>query len=78
MANVEHLKILGQGIDTWNTWRKAHRDVRPDFSGAFLMHANLRGADLRGADFTGADLRRTDFTGQETRVYKVSLFARAS
>ena len=32
MANPEHLKILKQGVEKWNTWRKTHPIVEPDLS----------------------------------------------
>ena len=34
MANQEHLDLLQHSIDTWNTWRKEHQDIQPDFSEA--------------------------------------------
>ena len=33
MANDEHLKILGQGVDVWNKWRKDDLSIKPDLSG---------------------------------------------
>ena len=42
MANPEHLAILKQGVDAWNTWRREHPLVRPDFGGANLREAHLR------------------------------------
>jgi hypothetical protein len=44
MANLEHLKILGQGVETWNAWRDEHRDLSPDLSRADLSKAALREA----------------------------------
>jgi hypothetical protein len=41
MANPEHLAILNQGVESWNSWRSAE-------SGTFV--------DLTGADFSGAGL----------------------
>ncbi len=49
MANPEHLDLLTQGVEQWNTWRQKHRDVRADLSGA-----NLSGADLSRANLSGA------------------------
>jgi len=62
MANPEHLKILKQGVEAWNEWRRRNphliRDPSwPDLSQADLRGANLRGAKLDGALFTQADLR---------------------
>ena len=78
MANEEHVKILKQGFEVWNKWRKENRGVSPDLSGAnlskarlsgtdlsgaILMRTNLRGAILRGVDLNGADLIRADLRG---------------
>ena len=32
MANRKHLRILKQGVETWNAWRKQYEDIilRPD------------------------------------------------
>jgi len=60
MANPEHLQILMQGVDAWNKWMMEIPHILPDFEGADLNGANLRGADLTWADFRGADLSRTD------------------
>ena len=54
MAHQEHLDLLHQGIDSWNTWRKAHQDIQPDFSEADLSYADLHGADLSYADLNHA------------------------
>lgn len=54
MANPEHLKILKQGIEAWNIWRKENPDIRPD-----LRTANLFRADLRHANFSDTDLHST-------------------
>ena len=34
MANEEHVKILEQGVEAWNSWRDENPDVLPDFRGA--------------------------------------------
>jgi len=55
MANQEHVKILKQGVEVWNHWRKAYPNIRPDLSGE-----NLRGAKLGGAILTMAKLDRAN------------------
>ena len=45
MANKEHLRILEQGVEAWNQWRKEAPDICPC----------LDGADLRGLDFSLPD-----------------------
>ena len=80
MANPEHLAFLKRGVKEWTAWRKEHRDVRPNLSGADLRGAELNGADLRGAslifvhlseaqlrtaDLRGADLSEADLRGAD-------------
>lgn len=48
MANPKHLKILRQGVETWNQWRRDHPNVVPDLHGANLREANLVGAGFEG------------------------------
>lgn len=60
MANNEHLKILKQGVEAWNEWRKQHA-VIPDLSEISLIGADFSGADLKWVNFTGANLSGGDF-----------------
>lgn len=67
MANPKHLKILKQGVDVWNKWRRDHPGIIPnlkkaDLAGAFLVMANLIGANLSEANLIGADLRMANLT----------------
>jgi hypothetical protein len=52
MANPEHLAILQQGPQVWNSWRKEHPDIVPD-----LGWADLRALDLSRVNFARAHLR---------------------
>jgi len=63
MANEEHLKLLKQGVATWNHWWSKNSQVEPDLSGANLERANLRGANLYNANLYGANLRASDLRG---------------
>lgn len=58
MANPDHLKILKQGVEAWNAWRKPFLEEH-DYS----RHAELSNADLAGVDLEGADLLTADLTG---------------
>jgi uncharacterized protein YjbI with pentapeptide repeats len=63
MANKEHLKILEQGVEVWNEWRKDHPDTEPNFVEAYLRKANLAEVDLSAANLTNADLRGATLIG---------------
>jgi uncharacterized protein YjbI with pentapeptide repeats len=63
MANKEHVALLEQGADVWNTWRKANPDIKADLSGAGLAGANLTGANLTGAFLIGTYLGRANLSG---------------
>jgi TIR domain-containing protein/pentapeptide repeat protein len=56
MANPEHLKILKQGVEHWNQWRKENPEIKLDLSGAELRGAILFQADLREVDLSEANL----------------------
>src|SRR5260221_321628 len=56
MADQQQLDLLRQGVDTWNTWRKQHREVRLNLSGANLSQATLWEANLSAADLSDAHL----------------------
>lgn len=62
MANENHLKILKQGVEVWNEWRKNNPDEIPD----------LRKADLRRMDLTGADFREANLI--EANLFKADLY----
>ena len=59
MANEQHLKLIKQGVRTWNAWRdKEDRDVHPDLEGV-----DLSGPDLNGVDFSFTNLNRANLQG---------------
>jgi Pentapeptide repeats (8 copies) len=80
MANEEHLRVLRQGVEAWNTWRKDNPETKPDLRKANLLGADLYAADLYGAVLYRADLSRaklvgTDFTNADLtgcRIYGIS------
>jgi hypothetical protein len=72
MANEEHLARLKQGVEAWNQWRAAHRDIRPDLRGASLNDKNLSGANLSRADLEGAYLIKADLS--QANLIKTDFF----
>ena len=72
MAVPEHVSLLQRGATVWNTWRRNHPDVEPDFRWANFSLANLRGADLSHAkldrtNLSGAMLSQATLTGASLR-----------
>ena len=80
MANEEHLSILQQGVEAWNSWRRDNPNIRPDLSETDLSEVDLSEADLSkadlsmahltramlfGADLSGADLRKAGLSGAD-------------
>ena len=66
MANFDQLRILKQGVEAWNKWRKENQFLRPDLRGAklskaILNEANLMDADLGEMDLSGAQLIDANF-----------------
>jgi uncharacterized protein YjbI with pentapeptide repeats len=67
VANEEHLRILSQGVEVWNRWRKENPKIIPDLAGAYLDGTDLTDVNLSEADLTeirlcGADLIKADLT----------------
>jgi hypothetical protein len=68
MANEKQLRILYEGVDAWNLWRKENPHisidlsgeefVNEDFTGANFCDANLSETDFRNAKLTKANLKR--------------------
>jgi hypothetical protein len=76
MADEEHLRIIRQGVDVWNEWRKKNPELIPDLIKANLSRRNLRNADLSGANLREAKLRRAALDGtdlQEAQLQEAHL-----
>ena len=56
--NQEHVALLLEGAEAWNTWRNEQPESRPNLQGASLVEANLNFTNLQRANLTGADLSR--------------------
>lgn len=53
MANKKHIKILKQGVDAWNQWRRENPNIRPDLSFVDFQETNFK-----NATFFDAELRK--------------------
>ena len=60
-AQKNHLGLIQQGVDAWNTWRE-RAAAQPDLSRADLTKADLREADLRKANLYKANLSEADLS----------------
>jgi hypothetical protein len=67
MANPEHLKILKQGVEAWNKWRKDNPKIIPDLDRVDLSEANLRMVNLIFANLRQGKLYRADLSGADLR-----------
>lgn len=72
MANEEHLAILKQGVDTWNSWRKQHPAIEPELTGAGLSGMDLSGVDFYLARLHGVDLGAATLTGAQLSNARLS------
>jgi len=63
MAELEHIKILEQGVQTWNRWRWENPIARPDLSEAVLGSANLSVANLQKANLSKCYLKKANLSG---------------
>ena len=58
MANPEHLaRLIEEGVEAWNQWRKDSPTVFPDLRRAELREVDLFRADLSNSELSEADLR---------------------
>jgi uncharacterized protein YjbI with pentapeptide repeats len=76
MTYQEHLKILWQGVEAWNTWREHSSREQPHLGGVDLEGADLQGVDLQDAGLWDADLQRANLQGadlQDAYLWEVNL-----
>lgn len=71
MADAEQLRMLSKGVETWNSWRQEHAQVRVDLSEAELSDTHLEGVNLEHADLRGANLEMAHL--QEAILKKAQL-----
>jgi hypothetical protein len=64
MADEEQLRILKQGVEAWNDWRRKNPGITAvDLSGADLREMNLLGAELSRANLDEAILLGANLSG---------------
>lgn len=68
MANPVHLRILKQGGQQWDQWRKANKDLKPDLSFSDLNSVNLGSANLSSANLEGVDLSSANLEGANLNI----------
>ena len=57
MIHQQHLKLLQQGVATWNKWKCQHPYWKVDLRETDLTGIDLTGVDLSGAILSGRNLR---------------------
>jgi uncharacterized protein YjbI with pentapeptide repeats len=60
MTNEEQLKILSQGVNAWNAWRKGNPEKKVDLTEADLSVLDLHGINFNKANLSDVNLYRTD------------------
>ena len=73
MVNKEHLKLLDQGLEVWNEWRKQNRQIQARLEHADLRNTNLRGANLSSANLGDAYLINADLSGADLSKAHLSM-----
>lgn len=71
MADLEHLKILKEGVEVWNKWREKDAPINPDLSEADLCLLDLSRANLRRTAMTGSLLIKTNLS--EANLHQAGL-----
>jgi uncharacterized protein YjbI with pentapeptide repeats len=65
VADLEHVEIVQQGVQTWNAWRTQYWHIRPDLREVDLSGHELAEADLHDADLSHATLSRVCLAGAD-------------
>jgi uncharacterized protein YjbI with pentapeptide repeats len=73
MADQAHVSILGQGVQSWNEWRRDNPSVQPDlkqldFSGMNLSEANLSHINFGCSNFSRVVLGKADLSGSNLHL----------
>jgi uncharacterized protein YjbI with pentapeptide repeats len=65
MADKKQLKIIREGAQAWNQFRRDAELLEPDLSGADLSTADLSAVNLVSANLTNADFSEADLFGAD-------------
>ena len=65
MVYPEQVAKVKSGYESWNEWRQANPDIRPDLRGSDLRGANLSRMNLSEANLSGANLSWAMLCGGE-------------
>jgi len=72
MANEEHLKLIKQGINSWNAWREKNPGIYPNLSQADLRGAPLQKANLDNCNLKECKLQFSNLTGANLKEADLS------
>jgi hypothetical protein len=76
MANPEHLKVLKQGVKTFNKWRIENPNIEPNLIEANLYKVDLSEVNLRKANLKRANLSKAIFINadlSEANLYQATI-----
>lgn len=65
MSNPEHMAILQQGVEAWNSWRDNNAGIMPDLRDADFWEENLVGANFKDTNLTNSNLEEARLWGTE-------------
>ena len=71
MADSEHLKILKNGVDGWNAWRKANPHIKPDLAKADLFNKDLSLVDLTNSNLICASFSNATMIGADLSLSNI-------
>jgi hypothetical protein len=72
MANPNHVRLLTQGVEAWNSWRRCSPTETPDLRGANLSERDLKRFDFHNADLHRASLWKAILDGADLRNARLS------
>jgi hypothetical protein len=72
LFSEEHLTLLKQGVNKWNSWRAANPDIEPNLMNADLSNVDLREVNLSNANLVMSDLRWVNLS--KANLSRASLF----